>query len=37
MTENPAIDTFPCWTPDGDLTFVSNRDDGFDIYVAPVK
>ena len=31
-TRNPAIDNFPTWTKDGGLTFVSNRDDGFDIY-----
>jgi TolB protein len=32
LTSNPAIDNFPTWTHDGDLTFVSNRDGGFDIY-----
>jgi TolB protein len=32
-TQHPAIDNFPAWTPDGWLTFVSNRDGGFDIYV----
>jgi TolB protein len=34
-TQNPAIDNFPAWTPEGRLAFVSNRSDGFDIYVAP--
>ncbi len=28
-----AIDNFPAWTPDGRLTFVSNREGGFDVYV----
>jgi TolB protein len=32
-TNDEAIDNFPSWTPDGRLTFVSNRDDGFDVYV----
>jgi TolB protein len=32
-TNDEAIDNFPSWTPAGRLTFVSNRDDGFDIYV----
>jgi TolB protein len=31
-TQHPAIDNFPAWTPAGRLTFVSNRDSGFDIY-----
>ena len=33
MTRNPAIDNFPAWTPDGRIGFVSNRSQGFDIYV----
>lgn len=33
ITNNPAIDTFAAWTPDGRLGFVSNRDGGFEIYV----
>jgi TolB protein len=32
-TRHSAIDSFPAWTFDGRLTFVSNRDEGFDIYV----
>ena len=32
-TSDSAIDNFPTWTPDGRLTFVSNRDGGFDIFV----
>ena len=32
LTAHPAIETYPAWTPDGRLTFVSNRDAGFDIY-----
>ncbi len=31
-TDDEAIDNFPSWRPDGHLTFVSNREDGFDIY-----
>jgi TolB protein len=34
-TQHSAIDNFPAWTPDGKLAFVSNRADGFDIYVIP--
>ena len=33
-TQHAGIDNFPSWTPDGRLTFVSNRDGGFEIYVA---
>ncbi|NQV27526.1 MAG: PD40 domain-containing protein [Rhodopirellula sp.] len=33
VTRSSAIDNFPAWTPDGRLSFVSNRDEGFDIYV----
>ena len=36
-TENPAIDNYPAWTADGSLTFVSNRDDGFDVYLIPAE
>jgi TolB protein len=36
-TQNPAIDNFASWTKDGRLTFVSNREDGFDIYVAAAR
>lgn len=32
LTHNPAIDNFPTWTPDGRITYVSNRDGGWDIY-----
>lgn len=35
-TRSPAIDNFPGWTADGRLGFVSNRDNGFDIYVSSV-
>jgi TolB protein len=37
VTRHPAIDNFPAWTPGGDLTFVSNRDGGFDLYTKPVR
>ncbi len=33
ITQNDALDNFPAWTPDGRLSFISNRDDGFDLYV----
>lgn len=36
-TQNPAIDNFPSWTKDGRLTFVSNREEGFDIYMNPAR
>jgi len=32
-TEDEALDNFPTWAPDGRLTFVSDRDGGFEIYV----
>ncbi len=32
VTRHPSIDNFPAWTPDGRIGFVSNRDDGFDLY-----
>jgi TolB protein len=31
-TQNPSLENFPAWTPDGRLTFISNRDGGFDVY-----
>ena len=37
VTRHPAIDNFPTWTPGGDLTFVSNRGDGFDLYTLPLR
>jgi len=33
FSQSEAIDNFPTWTLDGRLGFVSNRDDGFEIYV----
>jgi TolB protein len=33
LTTSPAIDNFPAWTSTGQIGFVSNRDDGFDIFV----
>jgi TolB protein len=33
ITEDEALDNFPCWAPDGRLTFVSDRDGGFEVYV----
>lgn len=36
-TQHPAIDNFPAWTPSGELTWISNRSGGFEIYVARGK
>lgn len=33
VTQHEALDNFPAWTPDGRLSFISDRDDGFDLYV----
>jgi len=33
LSRHVAIDNFPAWTADGKLGFISNRDDGFDLYV----
>jgi len=35
QTNHPSLDNFPAWTPNGGLTFVSNRDGGFDLYQLP--
>jgi TolB protein len=35
VTRHPSIDNFPAWSPAGDLTFVSNRDGGFDLFTLP--
>jgi TolB protein len=32
ITRSPSLENFPTWTPDGRLTFVSNRDGGFEVY-----
>ncbi len=36
LTQNEALDNFPSWTPDGRLSFISDRDDGFDLYVTKI-
>lgn len=36
VTADEAIDNFPAWTPDGRLSFVSDRDGGFELYVTRV-
>lgn len=33
VTQHPSLDNFPAWSPDGKLTFISNRDGGFEVYV----
>jgi TolB protein len=33
ITRSPSLENFPTWTPDGRLTFISNRDGGFEVYV----
>jgi TolB protein len=37
LTRHPAVDNFPAWTPGGEMTFVSNRDGGFDLYTLPLQ
>jgi TolB protein len=32
-TASPSLENFPTWTSDGRLTFVSNFDGGFDVYI----
>ncbi len=32
VTRHEGIDNFPAWTPEGRIAFVSDRDDGFDLY-----
>lgn len=35
LTRSPSIDNFPSWSKRHGVTFVSNRDGGFDIYSQP--
>ena len=38
LTNHPALDCWPAWSPDGKrVAFVSNRDGGHDIYIIEVK
>ncbi len=38
LTDHPAIDNFPAWSPDGQrVAFVSNRDSDYDIYVMNIE
>lgn len=34
LTRHEGIDNFPCWRADGRLTWVSDRDGGFDVYLS---
>jgi TolB protein len=36
ITNHPGWDNFPTWSPTGEITFVSNRDGGFDLYTIEV-
>ena len=36
-TNDEALDNFPSWSPDGRLTFVSNRNGGFEIYTVELS
>lgn len=36
VSQHEGVDSFPAWTPDGRLGFVSNREDGFEIYTLRV-
>ena len=36
-TADEAIDNFPSWAPDGRLTYVSDRNGGFDIYTVQLS
>lgn len=33
VSQHPGIDNFPAWTAEGDLSWVSDRDGGFEIYL----
>ena len=35
ISQHEGIDNFPAWTSKGDLTWVSDRDGGFEIYLLP--
>lgn len=37
VSNNPEIDNFPSWTSTGDLSWISNRDRDFSIYVMRTK
>ena len=38
LTEHPALDVDPSWSPDGKfIAFASGRDDGLDIYTIEIK
>ncbi len=36
VTQDSALDNFPAWLPDGRLSFISDRGDGFDLYVTRI-
>jgi Tol biopolymer transport system component len=35
ISQDEGMDNYPAWTPKGDLTWVSERDGGFEIYTLP--
>lgn len=35
ISQHPGQDNFPAWTSKGDLSWISDRDDGFDLYLLP--
>jgi Tol biopolymer transport system component len=37
ISQDAAVDNFPAWTPLGDLSWVSNRDGGFEIYLLSAR
>lgn len=36
-TDHRGIDDFPAWSPTGELTFISQRGGGFDVFMEPTR